>query len=100
MPVPPPHFNIKFHGGQISSRVAMCHFIGLDPKTIEWAYIVRAKRRATKNEIADLCTDKPVKWEDRLREIERPDIDGYILLAEPYANEEVLALHLQYVESV
>jgi hypothetical protein len=36
-------------------------FVGLDPATIEWVYIIEARRHATKKEIANLCAGKPVK---------------------------------------
>jgi hypothetical protein len=63
MPVAPPWFNIRFLGGQLSNRVGTRHFVGLDPASIEWVYIVLAKRYATKKEIADLCAANPVKIE-------------------------------------
>jgi hypothetical protein len=61
MPLPPPHFNIQFFGGQLSNQVATRHFVGLDPATIDWVYIIEARRHATKKEIAALCAGKPVK---------------------------------------
>ena len=61
MPVAPPWFNIRFTGGQLQNRAGTRDFIGLDPKAIEWVYIVLAKRNATKKEIAALCAGKPVK---------------------------------------
>jgi hypothetical protein len=33
-------------------------FVGVDPKQIEWVWIVEAKRHATPKEIADLCKRK------------------------------------------
>jgi hypothetical protein len=59
----PPHFNIRFLGGQLANRVGARHFIGLDPATIEWVYAIQAKRHATKKEIAALCAGKRVKVE-------------------------------------
>jgi hypothetical protein len=58
MPLPPPHFNIKFIGGKLSNLVATRHLIGLDPQTIEWVYILQERRHATKKEIAALCAGK------------------------------------------
>jgi len=52
MPLPPPHFNIKFIGGQLSNHVATRRVVGLNPAHIEWVYIIQAKRHATKKEIA------------------------------------------------
>jgi hypothetical protein len=63
MPLPPPHFNVQFIGGTLSNQVATRHFVGLDPATIEWVYIIQARRHATKKEIANLCAGKPVKVE-------------------------------------
>jgi hypothetical protein len=51
MPLPPPHFNVKYIGGTLSNRIATRHFIGLDPKTIEWVYVVQAKRYATRKRL-------------------------------------------------
>ena len=51
---------ITFFGGKLSNQVATRHFIGLDPTTIEWVYIIEARRHATKKEIANLCAGKPV----------------------------------------
>jgi uncharacterized radical SAM superfamily protein len=48
----PQHFNIRFTGGQISNRVGTRHIVGLDPATIEWVYVIQARRHATKKEIA------------------------------------------------
>ena len=60
MALPPPHFNIQFLGGKLSNQVVTRHFIGLDPATIEWVYIIEARRHAMKKEIAALCAGKPV----------------------------------------
>jgi len=61
MPLPPPHFNVIFIGGTLSNGIATRHFVSLDPKTIDWVYIIEARRHATKKEIANLCAGKPVK---------------------------------------
>jgi hypothetical protein len=44
--MPSPHFNIRFLR-PISNSVARRHFIGLDPKRIEWVHIVQTKRHAS-----------------------------------------------------
>jgi hypothetical protein len=49
--------------GKLSNQVATRHFVGLDPATIEWVYIIEARRHATRKEIANLCAGKPVKVE-------------------------------------
>jgi hypothetical protein len=52
MPVAPPWFNIRFVGGLLRNKVGKRDFIGLDPRTIEWVYVIQGKRRVTDKEIA------------------------------------------------
>jgi hypothetical protein len=63
MPVAPPHFNIRFKAGLLRNKVSKRDFIGLDPKSIEWVYVIQGKRRVTDKEIALLCSGKPVEIE-------------------------------------
>ena len=64
MPTAPPHFNIRFVSGLLRNKVSKCDFVGLDPKTIEWVYLIQGKRRVTDKEIALLCAGKPVEIEE------------------------------------
>ncbi len=45
----------KYKNGALCSCVVARHFVGVDPKLIEWVWIVEQKRYATPKEIADLC---------------------------------------------
>ena len=51
----------KYKAGGLCNRVTARHFVGVEPKTIEWAWIVEANRYATPKEIADLCKGKPLE---------------------------------------
>ena len=61
MPVAPPHFNIRFVSGLLRNKVSKRDFIGIDPKTIEWVYVIQGKRRV---EIALLCAGEPVEIDE------------------------------------
>ena len=64
MPTAPPHFNVRFVGGPLRNKVSKRDFVGRDPKTIEWVYLIQGKRRVTDKEIALLCAGKPVEIEE------------------------------------
>lgn len=50
-----PLYNVCFKGGALQGRVTARGFEGLRPEQIEWVWIVDEKRRATPNEIRQLC---------------------------------------------
>jgi hypothetical protein len=64
MPIAPPWFNIRFVGGLLRNKVGKRDFIGLDPRTIEWVYVIQGRRRVTDKEIAALCAGEPVEIEE------------------------------------
>lgn len=49
------HFNVYYQGSGIDHRVGPREIKGLDPVTIEWIYIVEQTRRATAEEVKQLC---------------------------------------------
>jgi hypothetical protein len=55
MPLPPPHFNVMFIGGTLSNGIATRHFVNLDPKTIDWVYIVEASDTRPKRDRGLMC---------------------------------------------
>ena len=50
------HYNARYVGDMVINRTTARHFAGVDPKTIEWVWIIESKRYATPKEIASLCT--------------------------------------------
>ena len=55
------HYNVRYLGDVVCTRVTARHFEGVKPDQIDWVWIVEAKRYAAPKEIADLCTGKPLK---------------------------------------
>ena len=55
------YLHVKYKAGGLCNRVTARHFVGVDPKTIEFVWIVHASRFATPREIADLCARKALK---------------------------------------
>jgi hypothetical protein len=49
------HFNVKYRLSGLDNRVLARHFTGCTPSEIEWVWIVEAARRATNEEIRQLC---------------------------------------------
>jgi hypothetical protein len=49
------HFNVYMKVGAIENRVQARDIKGPDSKLIDWIYIVEAKRRATTEDIQQLC---------------------------------------------
>jgi hypothetical protein len=49
------HHNIQLTGGGLLSRVTVRYFADLRPDMIAWVWMVEAGRRATPEEIQQLC---------------------------------------------
>jgi hypothetical protein len=49
------HFNVRYKTGALDHRVGARHFKGVDPSQIGWVWIVESNRRATDDEIKQLC---------------------------------------------
>jgi hypothetical protein len=52
------HYNVQFVSGALLSRATARYFEGLKPEEIEWVWMVEAERRATPDEIRNLCAGK------------------------------------------
>ena len=50
------HFNVKYKDAELDNRVLVRNLSGCDPSEIEWVWIVEAMRRATDEEIRQLCS--------------------------------------------
>ena len=48
-------YNVHFIGGSLENRVAQRSICGLRPTDIDWIWIVELRRRATQEEILNLC---------------------------------------------
>jgi hypothetical protein len=51
----PERYNIQLVGGGLLTRVTARYFEDLWPQQIEWVWMVHAQRRATPEEIEELC---------------------------------------------
>jgi hypothetical protein len=49
------HYNVCYKSGVILNRVTARSFEGIRPENIDWVFIVEAQRRATPEEIQQLC---------------------------------------------
>ena len=54
------HYNVKFKSGGLLNRLTAREIYGLNPREIEWIYLVEQKRNATPEEIKELCK-RPAK---------------------------------------
>ncbi len=53
------HFNVKFKSGGLLTRLTEREISGLQPREIEFIYLVEKKRNATAEEIRQLCRRAP-----------------------------------------
>jgi hypothetical protein len=49
------HYNVHFKRGNLESRISERAICGLRPVDIDWIWIVEFRRRATSEEIHELC---------------------------------------------
>jgi hypothetical protein len=49
------HYNVRYVGGGLHSRATAHSFKVLTPESIEWVWIIEEHRRATPEEVANLC---------------------------------------------
>ena len=49
------HYNVQFKTGALANRVTKSAMCDIRPADIDWLWIVEQKRRATPEEIRDLC---------------------------------------------
>jgi hypothetical protein len=49
------HYNVHFKGGNLENRVTERALCGLRPVDIAWVWVVEYRRRATPEEIMELC---------------------------------------------
>lgn len=52
------HYNVTFKSGGLLNRVTHRDLCGLKHQEIDWVWIVEEKRRATPDEIRNLCKAK------------------------------------------
>jgi 5-methylcytosine-specific restriction endonuclease McrA len=52
------HYNICFKGGALLSRVAVRSFERWRHQDIDWVWIIEERRRATPEEIRNLCSGR------------------------------------------
>jgi len=53
------HFNVKFMSGGLLNRLTEREVLGLQPREVEFIYLVEKKRNATPEEIRVLCKGAP-----------------------------------------
>jgi hypothetical protein len=53
------HFNVKFKSGGLLTRLTAREILGLQPREIEFIYLVEKKRNATAEEAKPLCKSRP-----------------------------------------
>jgi hypothetical protein len=53
------HFDVKFKSGGLLNRLTEREVFGLQPREIEFIYLVEKKRNATAEEIRVLCKGTP-----------------------------------------
>lgn len=53
------HLNVKFKSGGHLNRLMEREVFGLQPREIEFIYLVEKKRNATHEEIRELCKREP-----------------------------------------
>lgn len=52
-------YNVHLKNGSLENSVTERAFSGLHPVDIDWVWIVRLRRRATSEEIRELCEGAP-----------------------------------------
>ena len=53
------HYNLKYKAGAVLNRITARDVCGTRPQDIEWIWIVEQNRKATPEEVKELCKPSP-----------------------------------------